>query len=157
MAGAPWRQRPAGLFKRKGKFFLLLLQCFFTPFAPCNVSFLILLRLKVDDSTCAPFTCSTMQGVNAPKWHAGAWHCPCMLQQLWQVAATHALLALEWSKYDPHTQHTVSLCCFNEHYFIVITMPLKTFVCCQCLHWNMTLTGLTMLVLLCVQKFKVKQ
>lgn len=113
MAGAPWRQRPAGLFKRKGKFFLLLLQCFFTPFAPCNVSFLILLRLKVDDSTCAPFTCFTMEGVNAPKWHAGAWHCPYMLQQLWQVAGTHALLALS----DPHTQHTVSLRCFNEHYF----------------------------------------
>lgn len=38
--------------------------------------------------------------------------------------------SIEWSKYDLHTQHTVSLRCFNEHNFIVIAMLLKTFVCC---------------------------
>lgn len=125
MAVAPWRQQPAGLFKREEKFFLLLLHCFYhllhlTTFPFCSST------SKVDDSTCAAFTCSTMEGVNAQKWQAGAWNCPYMLLQLWQVAGTYTLLALSnpnmlWSENTTYFYAATA-----SMITILFTTPLKT-------------------------------
>lgn len=71
-----------------------------------------------------------MEGVNAPKWQAGAWDCPYMLLQLWQVVGTYTVLALS----DPNTiwykNTLLGSYCFNDQcclklYFLLLVSSLE--------------------------------